>query len=248
MLCRMQQLKGINVHSTDGPFGAVTDVLFDDGGWTVRYLVARPEAGAEVQRYLLPVAHIERPDWESDSILVDQPAASLHNGPTLADDRPVSRQEEERLHTAFGWQPYWTEADLPREGQAPPVPEGDEMTGDRQAQSVPRDHQPGDPHLRSAREVIGYRVEGNDSEAGKVADFVLDDDVWQIKYLIVDTMEDEQDKQVFLAAHLVERVSFDQLAVFADLAADKLRKTPAFTPNTPLEREYEKVLQDYFGY
>ena len=44
-----------------------------------------------------------------------------------------------------------------------------------------------DLHLRSAREVAGYRVAATDGEIGRVDDFLIDDRDWAIEPLGIDT-------------------------------------------------------------
>jgi hypothetical protein len=45
----------------------------------------------------------------------------------------------------------------------------------------------GDNHLRSAQEVMGYRIQAQDGAIGHVEDFILDDGTWQVRYIIIDT-------------------------------------------------------------
>ncbi|MGQ9572217.1 MAG: hypothetical protein ACUVV3_03390 [Dehalococcoidia bacterium] len=41
--------------------------------------------------------------------------------------------------------------------------------------------------LRSAKEVIGYRLLATDDEIGTVKDFLFDDQLWTVRYLFADT-------------------------------------------------------------
>jgi hypothetical protein len=40
---------------------------------------------------------------------------------------------------------------------------------------LPKGEGPGDPHLRSSREVIGYHIQAVDDEIGHVEDFIVQD-------------------------------------------------------------------------
>jgi hypothetical protein len=44
-----------------------------------------------------------------------------------------------------------------------------------------------DPHLRSTSDVIGHSIQALDGEIGHIEDFVVDDETWVIRYLVVDT-------------------------------------------------------------
>jgi sporulation protein YlmC with PRC-barrel domain len=46
-----------------------------------------------------------------------------------------------------------------------------------------------DPHLRSTHDVSGYHIQATDGEIGHVEDFIIDDETWAIRYLIIDTHE-----------------------------------------------------------
>ena len=42
--------------------------------------------------------------------------------------------------------------------------------------------------LRSTREVIGYYIEATDGDIGHVEDFLIDDENWATRYMVVDTV------------------------------------------------------------
>jgi hypothetical protein len=42
-------------------------------------------------------------------------------------------------------------------------------------------------HLRSAREIVGYRVEASDGDAGTLDDLVIERPGWAVPQLVVDT-------------------------------------------------------------
>jgi hypothetical protein len=57
----------------------------------------------------------------------------------------------------------------------------------------------GDPHLRSTKEVAGYRIGAADGEVGHVEDFVVDDEEWAIRYVGVDTSNWLPGKKVLIS-------------------------------------------------
>ena len=44
-----------------------------------------------------------------------------------------------------------------------------------------------DPHLRSTNNVSGYNIQAIDGEIGNVEDFIIDEETWAIRYLIINT-------------------------------------------------------------
>jgi hypothetical protein len=60
----------------------------------------------------------------------------------------------------------------------------------------------GDPHLRSSRAVTGYHIEARDGEVGHVEDFLVDDETWAIRYIMIDTRDWLPGKHVLLGPEL----------------------------------------------
>src|SRR4029453_3544378 len=50
-----------------------------------------------------------------------------------------------------------------------------------------REREGGDPNLRSVRDVMGYYISATDGDLGHVEDFLVDDETWAIRHIIVDT-------------------------------------------------------------
>jgi hypothetical protein len=66
---------------------------------------------------------------------------------------------------------------------------GDSAYPERQGgwSAVARHKKDDDPHLRSTKDVTGRTIQAQDGEIGHVSDFVVDEEDWAIRYLIVDT-------------------------------------------------------------
>jgi hypothetical protein len=106
---------------------------------------------------------------------------------------------------------------------------------------------PPDPHLRSTREVIGYHIQARDGEIGHVDDFIVDDENWIIRYLIVDTRNWLPGRKVLVAPAWVEEINWVERKIQIDLSRNTIKNSPEFDPRTPINREYENQLYDYYG-
>lgn len=250
MLQSLTALRGMRGEARDGAIGRVHDVLFEAGIWAVRYFEMATEADVdEDMRLLLPAGSTDEVDWARGRIKFALSREQAARCPRFLDDKPVSRQEEERLHSFFGWQPYWTGGDLPEGGPEMPVPQGDEMTGDRQAESVPDESLPsGNPNLFASSDVVGYLVEANGGLAGKVVDLIVDDELWMIRYLVVDTSTEGGHGPVLLASQLVDTVSFDTFSVYTDVGFNVLRRGPVYDPSAVIDADQEAALERHFGF
>ena len=105
----------------------------------------------------------------------------------------------------------------------------------------------GDPHLRSAREVVGYHLMATDGEIGHVEDFLLDDENWKIHYTIVDTSNWWDGRRVLLRPQWIKCVSWNEREIYIDMSREKIQNSPEWDPNEPLSREYELHLHRYYG-
>jgi len=100
--------------------------------------------------------------------------------------------------------------------------------------------------LRSTHAVSGYHIQATDGEIGHVADFVIDDATWAIRYLIIDTQNWWPGKKVLVAPQWIERVSWDESKVFVNLTQEAIKRSPEYTEDSLLTREYETGLYRHY--
>ena len=62
-----------------------------------------------------------------------------------------------------------------------------------------------DPNLRSTREITGYGIHASDGHIGHVEDFLIDENSWNIRYLIVDTKNLLPGKKVIISVDWIEK-------------------------------------------
>ena len=105
----------------------------------------------------------------------------------------------------------------------------------------------GDVHLRSARDVRGYEIQGTDDAIGHVEDFIVDDETWQVKYLVVDTSNWWFGKKVLVAPDWVTRISWEEGKVYVDMSREAIRTSPEWDPTAAIDREYEVRLHVHYG-
>jgi hypothetical protein len=230
MLRSIKSLRGYSLRATDGKVGKSHGFYFDDQTWTVRYLVVDTGTWLLDRLVLLSTASLGNPEWERKVFPVGLTMEQVEKSPSISVDEPVSRQMEVDLHGYYGWHPYW---------------HGPAYIAAAQGSAQKRDQ--GDPHLRSTREVIGYHIQTTDGEIGHVDDFVVDDEAWVIRYVVVDTQNWLPGKKVLIAPQWIADVDWAGRRVSTDLAKDAIENGPEFDPSLPVNREYEVRLYDYYG-
>jgi len=92
-----------------------------------------------------------------------------------------------------------------------------------------------DPHLRSTNAVSGYHIQASDGEIGYVEDFIVDDETWAIRYLIINTRNWRPGKEVLVSPKLIKRVSWDASKVFVNLTREVIKQSPEYTESLLIE-------------
>ena len=101
-------------------------------------------------------------------------------------------------------------------------------------------------HLRSTSAVSGYNIQASDGEIGHVEDFVIDDETWTIRYLIVDTQNWWPGKKVLISIRWIDRISWDEGRVFINMTREAIKQAPEFTDETLITRDHEAKLHRHY--
>jgi hypothetical protein len=233
MLLRAQELSGYTIRATDGDVGTVCNCLFDDKLWTLRYLVVETGNWLSGRRVLISPASFGEPDKQWPVLPVLLTKEQVRNSPDVDTDLPVSRQREIAMNLYYGWPDYVAaEPEFARRAAIAPL-EAEEL--------------PGDPHLRSARDVIGYRIQTRDGDLGHVEDFIVDTQMWVIRYMVIDTLNWLPGKKVLVAPEWIEQVSWPVGTVTVGLPREQVASSPEYDPAVSINRVYEEELYAHYG-
>jgi hypothetical protein len=104
-----------------------------------------------------------------------------------------------------------------------------------------------DPHLRSTYNVSGSQIQAKDGDIGHVEDFIIDDETWAIRYLIIDTKNWWLGKKVLVSPNWIERVSWSESKVFVNLTRENIKQSPEYTEESLLTRDYETRLHRHYN-
>jgi hypothetical protein len=240
MLLKAKALKGYALHCLDGEIGKVREFYFDDQHWAVRYLVV-DTGNWLADRQVLVSPHALRAVKKVDqTIAVSLTKKQIMDSPSLDSDKPVSRQFEEAYYSHFQWPAYWSGPHM--WGNYPNI------VRDLENWKVPTQAEKSwNPHLRSSHAVSGYHIQATDGEIGHVDDFIIDDETWAIRYLVIDTQNWLPGKKVLLSPRWIERVDWGDSKVFINLSREVIKQSPEYTEKTLLTREYENQLHQHYS-
>jgi hypothetical protein len=168
----------------------------------------------------------------------------IESSPEIKSDKPVSRQKELELSKHFHWPAYWTLTEVSSPLEAEII-----MKSIRQAdEEIEKQAETQDPHLRSAREVFNYHIHAKNGDIGHLEDFIVDDEMWIFRYLVIDTRNWlPGGKNVLISNDWVAGVEWASTKVQVDLTIEKIKNSPEFNPSEPINREYEVQLYDFYG-
>lgn len=242
MLRSVKELRGYRILANDGEIGKVHEFYFDDLTWTIRYLVVEAGSWLFERRVLLSPIVLGQPHWASQTFPVKLTMMQVKNSPLINADKPVSRQLETELHQYYGWPYYWVVGGL-ASAAMPVIVEQINKEKDNRAGAAP---EAADPYLRSTREVIGYHIQASNGEIGHVDDFIVDDETWSTRYMVVDTTNWLPGKKVLVSPTWIKSIHWAEANVRVNLTRAKIKKSPAFDPAAPMNREYEEKLYDFY--
>ena len=226
-------LYGDKLGASDGEIGRVKDFLFNDQAWVIRYVVA--DTGSWLPGRLVLIApHAFGNFFQAgDCLLVNLTRQQIENSPDIEVHKPVSRQREEEYYRYYGWPAYWEGPSMWGMTGFPiapppilPIEEAKESGA----------HRGDDPHLRSTHALHGYHIQAGEENLGHVSDFLMDDNSWAIRHLVVKTGHWFSNKEILISPEDVERISYDESKLFLRLTKDAVKSAPEYRLPDPAYR------------
>ncbi|MEN9985802.1 MAG: hypothetical protein RI925_1304, partial [Pseudomonadota bacterium] len=95
--------------------------------------------------------------------------------------------------------------------------------------------------------VIGYHLHTIDGEIGHVAGYLIDDETWAIRYLIVDTSNWWLGHQVLIAPEWITGVHWPSQTVSVALSRESIKQAPPYDSTTDWGREQDNTLHQHYG-
>lgn len=240
----LNELIGYSIKAKNGEKGKVRNFLFDDKSWSIRYLEADLGSFFEEKRVLIPREFLGEADWEKKHFPIELSLESIKKSPDLSFDKPVSRKYEESLNKHYNIHPYWIVNAAAYAGQESIIYPG---TLFRAPKKVIKEEDI-ETSLRSLTEVLGYHINAIDDTFGQIEDLIIDDEDWQILYVVIDTRNFVPwSKKVMIPIELIDEISFMDQRVKVEMTKEAIKSSPEFDDTEPVNTAYEEVLYDYYG-
>lgn len=236
------------ITAQDGAIGTVSDFLFDDTTWKLRWLVVDTGNWLPGRLVLVHPSAIGVPHDGRETLPVHLTRKQIEDSPDLASDRPVSRQMESTVYGYYGWDPLWGDGYFGpgmMGSTLSPQPFFDRDASRAMEGTILTDHD-GDPHLRSMTVVKGYDLQATDGGIGHVENFLIDDASWQIRYLIVDTSNWWFGRHVLISPFAVRDIVWADATINVAINRDKVKTSPEWNPGELIDRAYQQQLHAHY--
>ncbi|MCI4678932.1 PRC-barrel domain-containing protein [Rhodoblastus acidophilus] len=241
-------LKGYAIEASDGAIGSISDFLFDDRTWLVRWLVVDTGNWLTGRKVLLLPTALGKAEHDRRELPAALTRAQVEASPELSEHEPVSTQMERHLYDYYNWEPivgdsYFSENPIASRFSAPPLFGSPPAAG---TPAISRDDS--DPHLRSVAAIAGYHILASDGAIGKVGDLLIDDDGWGIRFLVVDTGNWWSGEHVLISPHAVKEISWAEREIRLNVSRDQVRSSPPWSPLGDIDPVYEADLRKHYDW
>lgn len=248
MLWDASAINGYAIEASDGRLGTVSDMLFEDTGWVIQWLVVDTGSWLPGRKVLLPLSALGQPDRVLRRFPVNLTMQQVKDSPDVDTDQPVSREIETDVYDYYGWDPYWNDfvpisnaMEMPPGG---PLRLAETTPGDTAVYAWPNQH---DRHLHGLAAVVAYHIHATDGEIGNVAEFLVDDVGWSIRYIIVDTGKWWPGEKVLISPGSVREIDGTDRLVHLDVDRQKVKDSPPYDPAMTVDGAYDNKFLTYYG-
>jgi sporulation protein YlmC with PRC-barrel domain len=91
-------------------------------------------------------------------------------------------------------------------------------------------------------------MEASDGKIGQVEEFYFDDETWEIRYIVVDTGNWLDDREVLISPTAIMKKSWVNGVFPVNLTKDQIKKSPEIDTHKPVSRRQELELYEYYSW
>lgn len=102
--------------------------------------------------------------------------------------------------------------------------------------------------LWDASAIRGYSVHGSDGWLGTVFDALFSDDVWRVRWLVVNTGKWLSDRNVLIHPSALGQPALAKRQFPVELTKSQIETSPDISADQPVSRQMESRLHDHYGW
>ncbi len=223
MLHLAHKIAGATVKGIDGEIGTLDDFYFEEDRWTVRYLLVDTGKWLSGKRVLISPMSV--PDgWGREGVRLSLTKDQVWNSPEITEG-DLSSESEMQVLTYYGYPDYWGAPSIWGNFDSPTA-----LIARAPAVKPSMPSRNGiDPearHLRSIKKSTGYHLQARDGEIGHVDDFLIGQESWRIRYLLVDTSNWIGGRSVIVSPEQVDAVDKDKGLLYVSTDRKAIKEAP----------------------
>ena len=102
--------------------------------------------------------------------------------------------------------------------------------------------------FRSLGDLMGASMIATDGGIGRICNFLFDDELWKIRYCVVDVGHWLARREVLISMSAIDRPDWKTKTLRARLTKEQLRNGPDVDSKKPVSRQQEIAMREYFGW
>jgi hypothetical protein len=102
--------------------------------------------------------------------------------------------------------------------------------------------------LRSASKIIGHRLYAPDGEIGRAADFLLDDQGWTLRYMVVETGSWLSNRRVLISPLALSKADWTSRRLVLEGTREQVKSAPLLSQSGGVSRQHELDLARHYGW
>jgi hypothetical protein len=230
MYNRISDLQNYTVEAIDSPVGNVGDFYFLRGQWIISYLLLNVPFESRDSGVLISTGDINEILHNKNVFLINLSSEQVRDSPEIDVSQPISRKHEIELLEYYGWPADW----LKEEHDMTPI---GELSEEPEREESDDADQNSEPDLLSCDEITGlFQIQANDSEVGKLTDFIVDEEDWIIRYLAAQ-FQPSPTGYILLPTGLIDRVDWIEAQIYLNASLANIELSPNYDPSKPLDQK-----------
>jgi len=223
MQLNTNSLIGFSLSATNGEVGKIEEIYFDDRNWVIRYLVVKTGNWLSGRKVLISPEAFDRARWNDETFPVHLTKEQILNSPDVNTDRPLSSKHIASINKYFLWQTFIDDGFY-----APAHCDLPDVTENAETDNQSEDH----VHVRSTRQTKGFRIHAKDGEIGYVSDFIVSDEDWKMKYLVVAAKNIFGDRKILISIRDIRETKWASSDIYLDISVHAVEQSRIFDGST----------------
>ncbi len=219
MLWNASSLMDYAIKAKDGEVGSISNLLYQDSDWAIRWVVADTGDWLSGKRVLLPVSALGPLDRDSQQLSVNLTMAQIEGAPDIDGSDPLSQEID--LLTCKHYDLLSARDDALRREDGTQV--------------------------CSLSAITGNAIEATDGEIGHAEDFLIDPVHWHMRYLVVHTSSWWQGEKRLISPQSIDWIDGARSIIHLDVTRQKVRDSPPYSAAAAVDGAFDELFGTYFG-